>query len=59
MTRNEHEEIEALASIALAGLLAAGSTRLADEMASDAFDIAEAFQKEKLKRIGEKPPFDC
>ncbi|WP_256676224.1 hypothetical protein [Pseudomonas sp. CM27] len=41
----------------LIGLLSQGGT---DHSAAPAkaFDIAEAFQQEKLKRIGEKPPFD-
>jgi hypothetical protein len=57
MTRNEHDDIEAVAIAVLIGLLSAGGT--AQEIISaKAFDIAEAFQEEKLKRIGEKPPFD-
>jgi len=58
MTRNEYDDIEAAAMVVLAGLLAGGSPRLPNEIASDAFEIAQAFHAEKLKRIGEKPPFD-
>jgi hypothetical protein len=57
MTRNEHDDIEAMALAAMIGLLSAGSVPKAD-VSAQAFDIAEAFQQEKLKRIGEKPPFD-
>lgn len=57
MTRNEHDDIEAAAIAALIGLTAVGGLG-ADHIATRAFDIAEAFQQEKLKRIGEKPPFD-
>ncbi|MEE4694772.1 hypothetical protein V2K91_05935 [Pseudomonas alliivorans] len=57
MTRNDHDEIETMAIAVMIGLLSAGSVPKAD-VPSHAFDIAEAFQKEKQKRIGEKPPFD-
>lgn len=57
MTRNEHDDIEAMALAAMIGLLSAGSVPKAD-VPAQAFDIAEAFQKEKQARIGEKPPFD-
>ncbi|MED7666842.1 hypothetical protein GXB78_06435 [Pseudomonas moraviensis subsp. stanleyae] len=58
MTRNEYEDAEALATVALAGLLARGTPFTPEDIASHAFEIAEAFQQEKLKRIGEKPPYD-
>jgi hypothetical protein len=58
MTRNEHEEVESYALAAMIGLLSAGAVP-PDIIPSKAFDIAEAFQQEKLKRIGEKPPYDC
>lgn len=58
MTRNEHEEVENYALAAMIGLVSAGSVP-PELIASKAFDIAEAFQQEKLKRIGDKPPFDC
>jgi hypothetical protein len=55
MTRNEYDDIEGVAIAALLGLLSGGEREL---VASKAFDIAEAFQQEKLKRIGDKPPYD-
>ncbi|WP_458736968.1 hypothetical protein [Pseudomonas chlororaphis] len=58
MTRNEHEEVESYAIAAMIGLISAGGVP-PELVASKAFDIAETFQQEKLKRIGEKPPFDC
>ena len=57
MTRNEHEEIESYALAAMIGLISANDDR-ADLVAAKAFDIAEAFQQEKLKRVGERPPYD-
>ncbi|MBJ2270720.1 hypothetical protein JFT60_25410 [Pseudomonas sp. MF6772] len=57
MTRNEHEEVESYALAAMIGLVSAGALP-AELIPSKAFDIAEAFQQEKLKRIGEKPPYD-
>jgi hypothetical protein len=57
MTRNEHDDIETLATAAFVGLLIGGTTP-ADQVAAKAFDYAEVFQQEKLKRIGEKPPYD-
>jgi len=57
MTRNEHDDIEGVAVAAMIGLLSKGGIR-PDLVAAKAFDLAEAFQKEKLKRIGEKPPYD-
>lgn len=58
MTRNEHEEIESYALAAMIGLASFGGVS-AELIPSKAFDIAEAFQQEKLKRIGEKPPYDA
>lgn len=58
MTRNEHEEVESYALAAMIGLISANDDR-PELVAAKAFDIAEAFQQEKLKRIGEKPPYDC
>lgn len=58
MTRNEYEDVEAFAAVALAGLLARSTPYTPEDIASEAFEIAEAFQKEKMKRIGEKPPYD-
>ena len=58
MTRNEHEEVESYAIAAMIGLIPANDGR-PELVATKAFDIAEAFQQEKLKRIGEKPPYDC
>ncbi|MBK5343863.1 hypothetical protein JFU48_21040 [Pseudomonas sp. TH49] len=58
MTRNEHEEVESYALAAMIGLISAKDDR-PELVAAKAFDIAEAFQQEKLKRIGEKPPYDC
>jgi hypothetical protein len=58
MTRNEHEEVESYALAVMIGLLSAGGVP-PDLVVIKAFDIAETFQKEKLKRIGEKPPYDC
>jgi hypothetical protein len=57
MTRNEHDEIESVALVAMAGLLSHGSVPQED-IAAKAFDIAESFQQEKAKRIGDKPPYD-
>jgi len=58
MTRNEHEEIESYALAAMIGLMSLGGVS-PELIPSKAFDIAEAFQQEKLKRIGEKPPYDA
>jgi hypothetical protein len=58
MTRNEHEEVESYAIAAMIGLISANDDR-PELIVTKAFDIAEAFQQEKLKRIGEKPPYDC
>jgi len=58
MTRNEHECVEALAIAAMIGLLSHGAIA-PEQIATKAFDVAEAFQQEKIKRIGEKPPYDC
>ena len=58
MMRNEHEEIESYALAALIGLVSFGGVS-PELIPSKAFDIAEAFQQEKLKRIGEKPPYDA
>jgi hypothetical protein len=58
MTRNEHDDIEAVAVAALIGLLPGGNLTL-EQVAVKAFDAAEAFQQEKKKRIGDKPPFDA
>ncbi|MBX8534570.1 hypothetical protein K5D33_07505 [Pseudomonas cichorii] len=59
MTRNEHDEIESYALAALIGLLSRNAPFTPAAVAVDAFEIANAFHEEKLKRIGEKPPFDC
>jgi hypothetical protein len=61
MTRNEHDEIEATANVALAGLLAGDGEWVGnqEELVKRSFDIAEAFQAERKKRIGDKPPYDC
>lgn len=60
MTRNEYEELESYAIAAMIGLISSNDS-LPERVSAQAFDIAEAFQNEKLKRIGEKPPFshDC
>ena len=58
MTRNEHEEVESYALAAMIGLISGGDDR-PEMVAKKAFDIAEAFQQEKLTRLGEKPPYDC
>ncbi len=58
MTRNEHEEVESYAIAAMIGLIPDNDGR-PELVVTKAFDIAEAFQQEKLKRIGEKPPYDC
>lgn len=58
MTRNEHEELESYALAAMIGLVSTNDYR-PELVATQAFDIAEAFQQEKLKRIGEKPPYDA
>ena len=58
MTRAEHDDLEGYAMAVLIGLLSQGGTDV-DLAPAKAFDIAEAFRQEKLKRIGEKPPFDC
>lgn len=55
MTRNEHEEVESYALAAMIGLVSFGGVS-PELIPSKAFDITEAFQQEKLKRIGEKPP---
>ncbi|MDG9891234.1 hypothetical protein [Pseudomonas juntendi] len=57
MKRSEYEDLEGYAMAVLIGLLSQGGTDHSVAPAK-AFDIAEAFQQEKLKRIGEKPPFD-
>lgn len=58
MTRNEYDEIEAAAQIAMMGLLAGGGDFAHVDLAMGAFDIAEAFQAEKKKRLGERPGYD-
>jgi len=58
MTRNDYEDIEALAAVSLAALLARGTPFTPDTIVSDAFEIAWAFQKEKSKQLGEKLPYD-
>ncbi|WP_177447947.1 hypothetical protein [Pseudomonas sp. Irchel s3f19] len=57
MKRAEYEDLEGYAMAVLIGLLSQGGTDH-NEAPAKAFDIAEAFQQEKLKRIGDKPPFD-
>ena len=57
MTRNEYDDIESAAAIALMGLLSHGAVPK-ESLPAAAFDIAEAFQKEKMKRIGERPGYD-
>ncbi|EPB9496362.1 hypothetical protein [Pseudomonas aeruginosa] len=60
MTRNEYDEMGATANVALAGLLA-GDCQLANnpqELVECAFDIAEAFNAEKKRRLGERPEWD-
>ncbi|NVZ91361.1 hypothetical protein HX813_24305 [Pseudomonas yamanorum] len=59
MTRNDYEEIEAYATVAMMGLLSAGGAGSPPQVARDAFEIAEEMQKERIKRLGDKPPFDC
>jgi hypothetical protein len=56
MTRSQHEEIETLAIAAMIGLISSNAYA-PGEVAAKAFDHAEAFQQERLKRIGEQPPF--
>lgn len=56
MTRSQHEEIETLAIAAMIGLISSNA-HAPGEVAAKAFDHAEAFQQERLKRIGEQPPF--
>jgi hypothetical protein len=56
MTRSQHEEIETLAIAAMIGLISSNA-HAPGEVAAKAFDHAEAFREEKLKRIGEQPPF--
>jgi len=58
MTRNEYEELETLATATLVGMLAGGKSPKNASLASIAFDLAEQFQKERIARIGEKPPYD-
>ncbi len=60
MTRNEYDEMEATANVALAGLLA-GDGKWAsnpNELVRRAFDIAEDFNVEKKRRLGERPEWD-
>ncbi|KSI94142.1 hypothetical protein APA04_16640 [Pseudomonas aeruginosa] len=60
MTRNEYDEMEATANVAVAGLLA-GDCQLANNphaLVECAFDIAEAFNAEKKRRLGERPEWD-
>ncbi|EPO5559735.1 TPA: hypothetical protein ACKQAX_005065 [Pseudomonas aeruginosa] len=60
MTRNEYDEMGATANVALAGLLA-GDCQLANnpqELVECAFDIAEHFNAEKKRRLGERPEWD-
>ena len=58
MTRDEHEDTKAFAVAAMIGLLARTDGLGAQEITTRSFDMALAFQSEKLKRIGETPPFD-
>ncbi|HBN8363703.1 TPA: hypothetical protein L3699_004075 [Pseudomonas aeruginosa] len=57
MTRNEYDEMEATANVALAGLLAGEGQWVSNpnELVRHAFDIAEAFNAEKKRRLGERP----
>lgn len=60
MTRNEYDEIEGTANVALAGLLAGDGQWVGnqEELVKRSFDIAEAFTAEKKKRLGERPSWD-
>ncbi|MGZ2785275.1 hypothetical protein AAER32_02370, partial [Pseudomonas aeruginosa] len=60
MTRNEYDEMEATANVALAGLLAGEGQWVSNpnELVRHAFDIAEAFNAEKKRRLGERPEWD-
>lgn len=57
MKRNEYEDLEAVAIAAMIGLVSQGGLT-PDTIAVKAFDVAEAFQQEKMNRIGEKPGYD-
>ncbi|MEB0133447.1 hypothetical protein [Pseudomonas sp. CCI2.4] len=58
MKRTDHDDLEGFAVAAMIGLLAAGSGVPLEKIATKSFDMAEAFQKERLQRLGEKPPHD-
>lgn len=58
MTRDEHQEIENTALAAMVGLLSGNPDVDSAALAKGAFDIAEAFQKERKARIGDVPPYD-
>lgn len=60
MTRNEYDEIETTATVALAGLLASGCQlgKTLNGLAEHAFEIAEAYNAEKKRRLGERPEWD-
>jgi len=58
MTRNEYEDIEGYATAAMIGLLAGGNKQSAQDLSVCAFNVAKAFQAEKLKRLGEKPGYE-
>ncbi|MEB0133400.1 hypothetical protein [Pseudomonas sp. CCI2.4] len=58
MGRTDHDELEGFAAVAMLGLLSAGNGMRPEIIATKAFDMAEAFQKERNQRIGEKPPYD-
>lgn len=54
MTRNEYDEIEGVAQVAMLGLLSgdAGWAHDPAMLAERSFDIAEAFQAKKKQRPG-------
>lgn len=60
MTRKEHEEAESFALAAMIGLPSNGTASPPEDVArqGQAFDMSDAFRKERLARIGETSPFD-
>ncbi|MDX0622858.1 hypothetical protein GOD54_23450 [Sinorhizobium medicae] len=56
-TRQDYEDVEGFAVVAMAGIAASGKVYAHDELASQSFDMAEAMLAEKKNRLGKKPPY--
>lgn len=59
-SRDEHDEVEAAAMVALAGLLASENPNDREppaDLANRAFDIGEQMLSVRKARLGAKPPY--